>query len=174
MVFVFLALAVMIALWLARPSRRPWSRWLLAALAIVFMAANTPALSLSSQPGLPAFVTTGEYQHYVAPGGNVVVSGRGNAGLLWQAETHFYPRLAGAYLGSLLSRQTDLPAPVANLASSPLTAQDVARFHLFLRRAKVSAILVEGSWAGHWPGILAKVGLRGRLVGGVIVYRTAG
>ena len=159
MVFVFLALAVMIALWLARPARRPWSRWLLAALAIAFMAANTPALTLTSQPGVPAFVTTGEYKHYVAPGGTVVViSGRGNAGLLWQAETDFYPRLAGAYLGSLLSRQTDLPTPVADLASSPLTPLDIARFHQYLSAAQVSAILVEARWAGHWPALLAKAG----------------
>ncbi len=175
MVFVFLALAVMVALWLSRPAPRTSLRWLLAVLAIGAIAANTPALSLNSQPRLPAFVATGEYRHYLAPGATVVViSGRGNAGLLWQAETNFYPRLASAYLGSLLSRQTDLPLPVANLASNPLTPQDVTLFRAYLRTAKVSAILVEASWAGTWPTILAKVGLHGRLIGGVIVYRIAG
>jgi hypothetical protein len=180
MVFAFLALAVMIALWLARPVapagpvRQPWQRWLLALIAIAAVAANTPALSLSSQPGLPAFISAADYQHYLAPGATVVViSGRGNAGLLWQAETDFYPRLAGGYLGSLLAHQTDLPLPVANLATSPLTASDISQFRQFLRKAKVTAILVEASWAGHWPAILGHLGLRGRLIGGVIVYRIA-
>ncbi len=175
MVFVFLALAVVIALWLAQPARWSWSRWLLAGFAIAAIAANTPALTLTSQPGLPAFVTTGEYQHYLPPGGTVlVISGRGNAGMLWQAETDFYPRLAGGYLGSLLARQTDLPPPVADLATSPLTPLAVARFWTSLSTANVTAILVESSWAGQWPAILAKVGLHGQHIGGVIVYPIVG
>jgi hypothetical protein len=180
MVFAFLALAVMIALWLARPALRAqpairsWPRWLLALVAIAAIAANTPALTFSSQPGLPAFVSAGDYRHYLAPRGTVVViSGRGNAGLLWQAETDFYPRLAGGYLGSLLARQTDLPVPVANLASGPLTRGAVSQFRQYLKKVKVTAILVEASWAGHWPAILGHLGLRGRLIGGVIVYRIA-
>jgi hypothetical protein len=172
MVFVFLALAVMVALWLARPARWPWPRWLLALLAIAAIAANTPALTLTSQPGSPAFVSTAEYQHYLAPGSNVVViSGRGNAGMLWQAETDFRWRLAGGYLGSLLARQTDLPVRVADLASSPLTPQHIDRFWEYVAAADVTTILVEASSAGQWPAILGKLGLRGRLIGGVIVYR---
>jgi hypothetical protein len=175
MVFVFLALAVMTALWLAWPDRLPWRRWLLAVLAIAAMAANTPALMLASQPGLPAFVSTAEYQHYVAPGSTVVViSGRGNAGMLWQAETNFPWRLAGGYLGSLLARHTDLPLPVADLARGPLTQGEIHRFRQYVSAASVTTILVEASSAGQWPRILGKAGLRGRLIGGVIVYRIAG
>ena len=175
MVFVFLALAVMIALWLARPARRLWPRWLLALLAIGVIAANTPALTLTSQPGLPAFVSTAAYQHYLAPGSNVVViSGRGNAGMLWQAETDFRWRLAGGYLGTLLEHHTDLPLPVAHLASRPLTPRNIDQFRKYVAAANVATILVEASSAGQWPAILRKVGLRGRLIGGVIVYRIAG
>jgi hypothetical protein len=172
MVFAFLAMAVMIAFWLARPSQGSWSRWLLALLAVAAIGANTPAMPLASQPGSPAFIATTEYQHHLTPGGRVVViSARGNAGLLWQAETDFYPRLAGGYLGSLLAHRTDLPSPIADLAGARWTPQRVAQFRSYLAAAKVTAILVDAHWAGHWPKILDGLGLRGRLIGGVIVYR---
>jgi hypothetical protein len=194
MVFVFLALAVMTAMWLTRPQPRKaaessgepatqeparssvwssWRRWALAALAIAAIAANMPALTLQRQPGTPAFVTAGDYKRDLTPGEIIVViSSRGNAGMLWQADTGFSTRLAGGYLGSLLARHTDLPPPIADLGTGPVTPRAIQDFRQYLRTAKVSAILVEASSAGPWPGLLAKAGLHGRLTGGVILYRT--
>jgi hypothetical protein len=173
MVFAFLALAVMMALWLAAPSRRSWSRWLLALLAIAAIAANVPKLDLQSSPGLPAFISTGEYRHYLAPGDTVVVISvdRGNAGLLWQAETDFYLRLAGGFVNAAIA-QGDLPVQVADLATGSLTSGHVRRFRLFVQRARVSAILVEAGMAGRWPLILRELGFRAQTTGGVILYRT--
>jgi hypothetical protein len=173
MVFAFLALAVMVALWLTRPSGRPWARWLLGLLAIAAIGANMPALKLQSGPGLPAFIATGEYRHYLNPGDTVVViSNRGNAGMLWQAETGFYTRLAGGFLNTHLARGTDLPVPLADLARHGLKPQIVRRFRLYITRAKVAAILVEDRMGGRWPVILQKLGLRGQATSGVILYRT--
>ena len=185
MVFAFLVLAVIVALWLAGPPSRRWprwARWLLALLAIAAVVADTPALSVSQGPGLPAFIATGEYRQYLVRGETVVVvSRRGNAGLLWQAETDFYTRLAGGYVGpsnaararTLPRPLTVVPQPVTALAGHRLTRRDVQGFRRFVRRAEVGAILVDSSSAGRWPGILRKLGLRGRAVGGVIIYRTA-
>jgi hypothetical protein len=174
MVFAFLALAVMVALWLAGPSRRPWARWLLALLALAAIGANTPALSLANRSGLPAFISTGEYRRYLAPGDTVVVaSGRGNAGMLWQAETNFYTRLAGGFVNAAITPGTDLPAPVADLAHGTPTRPEARRFRTYLRQARIAAILVEASWAERWPEILSGLGLRGQPIGGVILYRTA-
>ena len=173
MVFAFLALAVMVALWLTGPSGRPWARWLLALLAIAAIGANMPALKLQNGPGLPPFITTGEYRHYLAPGDTmIVISNRGNAGLLWQAETGFYTRLAGGFLNTHLARGTDLPMPLANLARRGLKPQSVRRFRLYITRAKVAAILVEAGMGGRWPVILHQLGLRGHATSGVILYRT--
>lgn len=173
MVFAFLVLAVMMALWLAGPSRRPWSRWLVGVLAVAAVAANVPALNLSTGPGVPSFITAGEYRHYLTRGDTVVViSQRGNAGMLWQAETSFYTTLAGGYLNHALARGTDLPLPVARLAKGSLTPGRVRQFRAFIARAKIAAILVEAHWAGQWPALLREAGLRGQTVGGVIVYRT--
>ena len=114
MLFSFLVLAVMVALWLAGPSKRRWARWLLGLLAIASVVVSTPDFSMASGANLPAFIATGEYRHYLAPGDTVVVvSRRGNAGMLWQAETNFYMRLAGGYINGAITPHSDLPPPVA-------------------------------------------------------------
>jgi hypothetical protein len=152
-------------------------------LAIAAIAANVPKLELQRGPGLPAFIATGEYRHYLAPGDTVVViSRRGNAGLLWQAETGFYLRLAGGYLGHMLD-QSDLPIQVAELSRAgptnghihgSLTNEHIRRFRMFMKRARVTAILVEAGMAGRWPAILRQLGLRGQATGGVIFFRAPG
>ncbi len=173
MIFAFLVLAVMTALWLAGPSKRLWARWLLVPLAIAAVAANAPAIDQPSLPGSPAFIATGEYRDYLAPDSTVViVSTRGNAGLLWQAETDFYPRLAGGFINTAITPGTDLPAPVAALAHA--TPRKIRLFRSFIRRARVAAILVEAATAPGWAGIFSKLGLHGTTIGGVILYKTIG
>ena len=173
MVFVFLGLAVMTALWLAGPSKRWWLRWLLGLLAVAAIAANTPALALQDQSGFPAFITTGEYHQYLAPGETVVVlSERGNVGLLWQAQMDLYPRVAGGFINKAITGYDGVPGPVARLAIRGLTKQKVQRFRSYLTTAKVGAILVEQHEAGSWPAIFTRIGLHGRAVGGVIIYKT--
>jgi hypothetical protein len=173
MVFVFLGLAVMTALWLSEPAKRRWARWLLALLAAVTVAANTPALVLHDDPGFPAFVTTGEYRQYLRPAETVVVlSERGNVGLLWQAQTDFYTRLAGGFINKAITQYGGVPKPVAELSIGGLTAIDVSNFHSYLKSADIGAILVESSEAGPWPAIFRQLGLNGKTVGGVIIYRT--
>lgn len=173
MVFAFLALAVMMALWLAGPSRQAWSRWLLALLAIAAIGANMPKLDLQSGPGLPAFITTGEYRHYLAPGDTVVVIAprRGNAGLLWQAETDFYLRLSGGFVNAAVA-EGDVPPQVADLYKGRLTTEHIQQFRIFVKSARIKAILVEADMAGRWPRILRDLGLREQTTGGVILYRT--
>jgi len=172
MVFVFLALAVMTAVWLAGPSKRWWIRWPLALLAAAAIVANTPPLALQDQSGFPAFITTGEYRQYLSPGETVVaLSERGNVALLWQAQTDFYPKVAGGFINKAITGYDGVPFPVAELARRGLTKRDVQRFHSYLTTAKVGAILVEENEAGSWPAIFSRLGLHGQAVGGVIVYK---
>jgi len=173
MVFVFLGLAVMTAMWLAGPSKRWWARWLLAMLAAATFVANTPPLDTHDQSGLPAFVTTAEYRSYLTPGETVVVlSERGNVGLLWQAQTDFYTKLAGGFINKDITHYGGVPEPVAELSLDGLTQPDVRQFRSYLKTAKIGAILVEANEAGPWPAIFAKLGLHATSAGGVLVYRT--
>jgi hypothetical protein len=171
MVFVFLALSVVVALWLARPRRKWWLRWALAALALAAIGENTPALDLASQSGVPAFITTGDYRSYLAPGSAVaVLSGRGNAGMLWQADSGFYFRLAGGFINRAITAYPGYPPALQNLLYGPLTPASAAAFHQFTASAHLSAILVESGWNQGWPAVLTQLGLHGTTHEGVIIY----
>ena len=161
MVFAFLALAVMLAIWLAGPSKsvlRLRLRWPLALLAIAAMAANIPPLSLQPVIALPAFVSTAQYRHYLAPGDTIVVvsTNQGNTGLLWQAETDFYFRLAGGFINAAVNQRTDLPVPVADLGREQLTPAVIQQFRTFVRQGRISAILVVDG--GIRAGITSSTG----------------
>ncbi len=188
MLFGFLVLAFILAVWLAVPSGNRLllaSRWFLGLAAVAATLAYIPVASRASvlPPGapsaavrpanaLPAFISTGLYHNYLRPGEIVVVvSGRGNAGMLFQADTNFYMRIAGGFVNASFSDTTALPEPVARLRR-PTPARE-RRFRAYVHQAGVGAILVEQAWAAPWMRIFSRMGLHGTRVGGVIVYRTA-
>jgi hypothetical protein len=173
MVFAFLILAVMTALWMAGPRRWHWARWPLAALAVAAIVADIPTFGITRSSDVPEFVSAGWYRHQLSPGETVVViSEVGNAGMLWQAQSNFYFRLAGGYINAVITPRTDLPLAVQNLDfTTPLY---IEQFRAFIRRADVGAILVQADAAPRWAGVFSKLGLKGQLVGGVLVYRTNG
>ena len=188
--FCYLVLALVLALWLAAPVRNRLllaARWGLAALALAAIFANlptfaevvgppvrahTPAVpSLQATNALPAFITDGLYRRYLKPGETVVVlSHRGNAGMLFQADTDFYFRNAGGFINASLNGGNALPLPVAQL-SDPSPARERA-FSRFVHQAGVGAIIVERAWSEKWMHIFGDLGLRGTTVGGVTIYDT--
>jgi hypothetical protein len=177
MVFAFLILAVMMALWLAGPARSSsvrLGRWALALLAIVAVAADVPTLSINPS-GTPAFIASAQYRTYLRPGATVVVaSASGNLGLRWQSEADFYFRVAGGFINSAFNGHTDLPAGVDDLAKHPVTPASVSSFRRYLISARISAILVAASSEPNWSWKLRRAGLQplhgGRPIGGVIIY----
>jgi hypothetical protein len=177
MVFAFLILAVITALWLAGPARHRWvqvSRWGLAVLAIAAIAADVPTLSVNPS-GTPAFIAAGQYRRYLAPGETVVVaSAHGNVGMRWQADAGFYFRLAGGFVNAAFNGRTDLPAQVADLADHPVTPTAISSFRRYIATDKIGAILVDTGSTPKWSWKLRRVGLHplrnGRPIGGVIIY----
>jgi hypothetical protein len=161
------------------------SRWILGLAAVAAILAYLPmasrgnvipagAPSAAARPtaALPTFISAGLYRDYLRPGEIVVVvSDRGNAGMLFQADTNFYMRIAGGFINAALSDTSALPAPVARL-SHPTPARE-QQFRAYVHQAGVGAILVERAWAAPWMHIFSRMGLHGTWVGGMIVYRTA-
>jgi len=173
MLFAFLALAVATALWLARPAKRPRARWALGVLVLAFIALDTPTLSVDSHTNVPEFISAGQYRRYLEPGEIVVVvSEVGNAGMLWQAQSGFYIRIAGGFINAGLNHKTDLPLPVQDLAAA--TPAYVAHFERFVRAERVGAILLDAAHQPPWIRIFGQVGLVGHRVGNVIIYPTDG
>jgi hypothetical protein len=174
MVFAYLVLAVATALYLAGPAKRiPWARWSLAVLVVAFIALDTPALGLSPRSTVPEFISSGQYQRQLSHGEIVaVVSEVGNAGMLWQAQSDFYWRVAGGYINQAITRGSDLPDPVQDLSSA--TPVIVAQFEQFVRADHVGAILLQVGHEPKWVGIFHRMGLHGSRIGSVIVYKTDG
>jgi hypothetical protein len=176
MLLGLLAVAVIVALWASLPMRTlalRGARSGVALLAVVAFFANVPPLPFdpgAARDHLPAFFTTGEYHHYLKPGETVVVvSKRGNAGMLFQAYTNFYMKVAGGYINMALTPGSDLPEDVIALAQAD-PARD-ARFLAYLKHADIKAIIVERDWIPLWAGIFRRLGLKGKAVGGVFIYR---
>jgi hypothetical protein len=191
MVFGYLVLAVALALWLAAPGLSKAARatrWALGLLAVAVVFADLPTSYAAVNPDplgfrppptmhlanqLPPFITDGLYRGYLRPGETVVVvTYRGNAGLLFQAEAGFYFRIGGGFINASLTPRWDaLHAAVGNLGHP--TPDRVRQFASYLRAAGIGAVIVEQAWAEPWMSIFGKLGLHGTSVGGVTVYPTA-
>jgi hypothetical protein len=191
--FGYLALAMVLAAWLATAGRS-WlaraGRWALAMVAVAAIFADlptfaevvvppppkhwTPAIpSLQPVNALPAFFSDGLYRRYLTPGEIVVVvSQRGNAGMLFQAATGFYFRIDGGFINASLSRIDALPLPVA--AVSYLSPANKLGFEEYIQASGVGAIIVERAWSQQWMYNFADIGLKGVTVGGVTIYDTKG
>jgi hypothetical protein len=183
-IFGYLVLAMNLAVWLAVPTRDRMLnavRWTLGMLVIAAIL----AYPLTSQPvntipagsgpaaaaALPAFISSGRYRDYLRPGEIVVVvSDRGNAGMLFQADTDYYFRLAGGFVNAAFNDPSALPAPVSALFNPTPAAE--RQFREYVRQTGVGAILVEQAWSAPWMQIFSRMGLHGTSAGGVIIYRT--
>ena len=122
---------------------------------------------------LPAFITDGMYRRYLRPGEIVViVTHRGNAGMLFQADAGFYFRIAGGFINASVSPQSALPPQVEALDRR--SRQVDQEFADYVRSSGVGAIVVEQAWEEPWMRDFATVlGMRGTSVGGVTVYPMA-
>jgi hypothetical protein len=120
---------------------------------------------------LPAFITQGMYRQYLRPGEIVVIlTHRGNAGMLFQSASGFYFRIAGGYINASLTPVNALPHPVTLLAHPSKAA--VALFDQYARSSGLGAIVVEQAWEEPWMN-LSKLGMHGTSVGGVTIYPVA-
>ena len=174
MLFAYLALAVVTAVWLAGSASKYWLRLPLAALVVAALIQDSGYVDIGAHGTVPSFITAGTYQHELSRGENVVVvSTIGNAGMAWQAQTDFYVRLAGGYINQAITRRSDLPKPVQRLAHA--SPADVSSFERYVRTARIGAILLDSKHEPLWVGIFWRMGLKGHATDkGVVVYPVNG
>ena len=187
--FGYLVFSIILALWLARVTKTWLSRtvkWGLAALGLAAIFADLPTFAsvvvppaphyqpaikdLPQQTELPSFFSQGLYKDYISPGETVaILSHRGNAGMMFQAATDFYFRLAGGFINASLSRPDALPVPIASM--SHITKIRVAQFEAYVRHDNIGAIVVEHAWSEEWMYVWREIGIKGVNVGGVTIYQ---
>jgi hypothetical protein len=190
-IFACLVLSIALALWLAAPAASKLAaaaRWGLGLLAVAVLIADLPTsypavdplplnyqspATMHAADPLPAFITEGLYRRYLSPGETVViVTFRGNAGMLFQADADFYFRIAGGFINaSLTPRQDALPDAVGDLDHA--TPARIRQFNDYVRSAGIGAVIVERAWAQPWMlTVFGKAGLHGTSAGGVTIYPT--
>jgi hypothetical protein len=200
MLYPFLTLAVMVAMWLAEEHARRTPRWALGLAIVPFMLPNLSVRFWTTRSEIPAFFSSGLYRQYLTPGETVIVLPYGmfGEGMLWQAATSMYFGMAGGYVGfappvpeepsgwpimSGLYRIAGVPQAgeqlKAYLANHDVRAVIVGRRTQYLvrrlGRLRTAAILLR------WPTIdreriatnqlLASLDTPPLEVGGIILYR---
>ncbi len=176
-VYMYLIVALIVSGWLSRP-RPGWrgvAKWGVAAIGILTLVPNIASGVWRAQLDNPSFFTTSAYRSVVAPGSTVLALPFAQDGqsMLWQAEAGFSFKMADGYVGALA------PADYArDLGTPPLSAPGVipsaAVLGRFLEVRDVRTVLVNADEAGFWPRALARLGLRARLLDGVLVYQVPG
>jgi hypothetical protein len=174
--YLSLAVAVIVALWLALPTARLAS-WSIAALGLAFLVPSVSSPIWHTQLDDPPFFRDGGYRHVLRPGETILALPMGSFGfsMLWAAETHVDIRLAGGYIAP------ELPDGYANdpfvqgvyAANGNPPANLATTLPAFLQRTGATRIVVSEARGAPWPAALQGLGYRGRAVGGVIVYPVA-
>jgi hypothetical protein len=183
MVYLFLLLALIAAMWLAAPWRDPRTRVAAGALVFASLFPN-PRARIWAQPSIvapaPAFFTSGAYRSYLAPGEIVATlpyaRGEADAAMMWQALSGMYFRLAGGY--PALSPLSFLRWPIVRSANQLATIPDPAdQWKAFAASHGVTAA-IEGDvpTPADFPSIapiLTALGPPATATGGVKLYRVS-
>jgi hypothetical protein len=179
-VYVFLAVGVVVALWLSDSGRaqsapsvgRP-ARWILALLGIVFILPNLSFPFWRSTVDTPSFFRSGLYRQYLAPGENVLVVPYGDRGnsMLWQAETGFYFRMPQGYVSVTPPPEFAGFSILETLYSGDLISNHADELRAFLQAHRISAIIVVRGTPGPWRELFSPTDPSPIEVADVLLYR---
>jgi hypothetical protein len=175
--YFYLLIAVLVARWLTRrprpapvpspypPSSPLWRptprpprtlyplRWLIVILAgVTILPAFSTDVWAQNVPE-PPFLASGAYRHALSPGETVwVVDSHADRQLVWQAETHFYFRLAGGFFGGTPRGVPNAPLQERFAIGQIDAIASIADIRNFLAAHRVGAVLVADA---PWPTVLA-------------------
>lgn len=174
--YVSLVAGIIVAMWLALPAKRQWSKWLLAGAGLLLIVPNVAGSYWSGRPDDPQFFSNGAYRHYLRPGETVLILPFGYLGssMLWQAQSNIYFRMAEGYVSAEVPPDYRRDPIALNLMDPVRWPIAPARLPLALRsfvmRRHVGAIIVDPTAFTAWPSLLTSFGLSSTRLGGVILY----
>ena len=161
MLYAFLTLAVIVAMWLSSNDARPRITMGAWPGAGAVHAAQFVRELLECALAIPPFFSTGMYRQYLAQGENVMVLPNPiyGDGMQWQLATGMYFRLAGGYIGISPLAPPDyarwpIMAALYDVAGVPDAGQ---QFKALLAHEQVAVVLVSplkyritDRFEGHW------------------------
>ncbi len=176
MLYAFLALAIITALWLSSGST---PRWVRVAAALAVGASMLPNLSASfwtSGIDVPPFFREALYTKYLSPEDTVVVLPYGINGnsMRWQLQSRWYFRMAGGYAGNppLEFRQWPIVRVFYRVGTVALPAAG-DQLKAFLATHGAAAVLVDDREAEIWRPLMATLDAAPIDAGGMTIYRAA-
>jgi hypothetical protein len=174
MAYAWLAVAVMVASWLAvRPGGV--GRWLLAALAAVVLFPNVWGPFWHTPVREPAFFADGTYRREIPRGATVLVVPYGANGdsMLWQADSGFWFRMAGGNVGTRPPPEFGAWPIMGALYDGQPIANGALELRRFLGANRVSRVVVVHGTPGRWAAVFRPLG-RPRSLGGIDLYTVPG
>ena len=173
--YVSLAAAVCVALWLDRPTLRP-ARWLAAAVVMASLLPNLDGALWGTPVDRPPLLSSAALADYVPRGSTVLALPFGIAGnsMYWQVQAHFAFRLAGGYVGWALPREYQGRSILRELEGRTPRRELKRRLCAFIAQTDTSVVLLRMHTRGDWKAILRPLGERPTIRGGFAIYNVDG
>jgi hypothetical protein len=174
MLYAFLALAIITALWLSSGSTPRWLRMLAGLIIIASMLPNLSTNFWTSAIEVPHFFSDALYAKFLSSRDTVVVLPYSYAGdsMLWQLESDWYFRMAGGNVGPppLAFRQWPIVRVFYRVSTVALPdAGD--QLKAFLATHDAATVLVDNREAGIWRPLMATLDAAPIDAGGMTIYR---
>jgi len=174
MLYAFLALAIIIALWLGSGDTPRWVRVVAALVVVASMLPNLSAGYWASSIDVPPFFREALYAKYLSPGDTIVVLPYGINGnsMMWQLQSGWYFRMAGGYAGNppLEFRQWPIVRAFYRVGTVALPAAG-DQLKAFLATHRGTAVVVDDREAGIWRPLMATLDAAPIQAGGMTIYR---
>jgi hypothetical protein len=171
MLYAWLAIAVMVSLWLHERSRRTWARWAVVVISALLLLPNTSVPYWHNRLPVPRFFSEGTYRSYVRQGENVLIipyAGNGFS-MAWQANSRMWFSMAEGRLCPLPPGFQTWPIIRTLFGGPPRPTyrQDLLEF---LAAKEITKIVVVRGTPGDWQRLFSAVGTKPRTVSDVVLY----
>jgi hypothetical protein len=172
-VLVWLALAVCVALFLARGGR---VRWLFFALLAITLAPSLQGDIWVTKLDRPALFAGDRWRSVVRPGENVLNIPFAYEGLamLWQEEADFGFRMTGGYVSATQPEVLWRHPIVRSFFGTPMPPFPERDLRALARERQVDVVLMPRTYPAPWPKIARAAFGRPRAVGGMYAWRVRG
>ncbi len=170
--YLSLASAVMAAVWLADAPANWRLKLALGTACILFLLPNFSLLRLwRIHSEVPAFFKNKVYTQYLYRNENVLLLPVGWKGrnVFWQAESNFYFRIAGGYLGPPPPRMMQNPVMHACMYGGQ-TGDIANQIWPFIRHAHIGAVIISASDAGSFQWLLSCLHVHPITIQGLKLY----
>jgi len=172
-VYGWLAAAIAVSCWLARPSRAPL-RWAAFAVVVVSLAPNLPGVPWGTRVDAPPLLSDrAQLASFVAPGDTVLALPFGISGnsMFWQVETDFRMRLAGGYLAvALPNAYRPYRKLVTALRGGPYNREIANTLCPFIAFTGTRVVLLRDGAVPRLHHLLDRLGVSARQAGGFSIY----